>query len=106
MNPNITPDNIHTATRLRHRLKNSHCYYCVASQTDVNSGIESLTSWIDTSNAQSKRLWLRVPVGSIDPDDRTGGREGAGEAGRGETENENQGTDGWEDGGMGGRVGE
>ncbi|CAM9813566.1 unnamed protein product [Ectocarpus sp. 6 AP-2014] len=84
MNPNITPDNIHTATRLHHRLKNSHCYYCVASQTDVNSGIESLTSWIDTSNAQSKRLWLRVPVDSIDPDDRRdGGRGGNGRGGKG-----------------------
>ncbi|CAM9486011.1 unnamed protein product [Ectocarpus sp. 6 AP-2014] len=26
MNPNMTLDNIHAATRLHHRLKNSHCY--------------------------------------------------------------------------------
>ncbi|CAM9430100.1 unnamed protein product [Ectocarpus sp. 13 AM-2016] len=38
MNPNITPDDTHTATRLHHGLKNSHCYYSVARQTDVNSG--------------------------------------------------------------------
>ncbi|CAN0072089.1 unnamed protein product, partial [Ectocarpus sp. 8 AP-2014] len=86
-----------SATRLHHRLKNSYCYYCVASQTGGATrtrDIESLTSWLDASNAQSKKLGLRVPVGSRDPDDKTGGREGAREAGRGVTENENQGTDG------------
>ncbi|CAM9980321.1 unnamed protein product, partial [Ectocarpus sp. 4 AP-2014] len=44
MNPHITPDNVHTATRLHHRLKNSHCYY---RKTSSSVGQRATTTrWI------------------------------------------------------------
>ncbi|CAM9961976.1 unnamed protein product [Ectocarpus sp. 4 AP-2014] len=54
MNPNITPDNIYTATRLHHRLKNSHCY-CGKTNSRVGSNasnrINALTVKTGTTEA-------------------------------------------------------
>ncbi|CAM9864165.1 unnamed protein product, partial [Ectocarpus sp. 12 AP-2014] len=54
MNPNITPDNLHTATRLYHRFKNSHCCCGKTNSRDgsnISNRINALTVKTGTTEA-------------------------------------------------------